>query len=215
MLTALLLPAMLAAGYAAEPPAAARNGTGTSAAVVAPVRYVITATGNEARYRVREQLAGLDLPNDAVGVTNRLTGAIVIGDNGQPIAAQSKIVVDATELKTDNNNRDNYVRRNTLQTEQFRTIELVPTSFRGLPAQLPTSGTHSFELVGNLKIRDQTRSVVWRVTAQFSPGRVTGTAVTRFTFADFNMTQPSVSRVLGVSNAIGLEYDFNMIAMPS
>jgi len=30
----------------------------------------LAPAGNEARYRVREQLAGVDLPNDAVGVTS-------------------------------------------------------------------------------------------------------------------------------------------------
>src|SRR5690349_14555275 len=34
-------------------------------APVAPIRFTIGATGNEARYRVREQLMGKDLPNDA------------------------------------------------------------------------------------------------------------------------------------------------------
>ena len=30
-------------------------------------RYVVAATGNEVRYRVREQLIGFDVPNDAIG----------------------------------------------------------------------------------------------------------------------------------------------------
>jgi hypothetical protein len=35
------------------------------------VRLVIAPQGNEARYRVQEQLVGVDLPNDAVGKTSR------------------------------------------------------------------------------------------------------------------------------------------------
>ena len=177
-----------------------------------PVRYSVAATGNEARFRVREQLVGVNLPNDAVGVTNKVTGSIVIGDNGQPIAAQSKIVVDATDLKTDQTMRDGYIRRNTLATEQYPAIEFVPTSFRGLTGPLPTSGSRTFQLVGNLKIKDQTRSIVWNVTAEFRPGRVTGSAATRFHFADFGMTPPKVGRVVAVSEAVGLEYDFNLVA---
>src|SRR5687767_5667090 len=151
---------------------------------VVPVRYSVAATGNEARFRVREQLVGVSLPNDAVGVTSKVTGSIVIGDNGQPIAAQSRIVVDATDLKTDQTMRDGYIRRNTLATEQYPAIEFVPTSFRGLTGPLPTSGSRTFQIVGNLKIKDQTRSIVWNVTAEFRPGRVTGSAATRFHFAD-------------------------------
>ena len=33
----------------------------------AGTRYVVAPTGNEARYRVREQLVGFDLPNDRCG----------------------------------------------------------------------------------------------------------------------------------------------------
>ena len=44
----------------------------------APSRYVIVAEGSEVRYRVREQLVGFDLPNDAVGVTSAVQGAMSV-----------------------------------------------------------------------------------------------------------------------------------------
>lgn len=201
LLSIALLPAALVGGGAAW--------VSTDAA---PVRYSVAPTGNEVRFRVREQLANLALPNDAVGVTSKVTGSIVIGDNGQPIPAQSRIVVDVSDLKTDATMRDNYIKRNTLQTEQYPNVEFVPTSFRGLTGPLPTSGTRNFDIVGNMKIKDVTRSIVWHVTAEFRPGRVTGSAVTRFHFNDFGMEAPKVGRVLAVSNAVGLEYDFNLVA---
>ncbi|HEX2723027.1 MAG TPA: hypothetical protein VHM24_08915 [Gemmatimonadaceae bacterium] len=40
------------------------------------LRYVTVPEGTAARYRIREQLVGLDLPNDAVGETKRVTGVI-------------------------------------------------------------------------------------------------------------------------------------------
>src|SRR5262249_22959141 len=36
------------------------------------LRYTVAPSGNEARYRVKEQLAGFDLPNDAIGVTKQV-----------------------------------------------------------------------------------------------------------------------------------------------
>ena len=38
------------------------------------LQLVVAPEGNEVRYRVREQLAGFDLPNDAVGATGHVTG---------------------------------------------------------------------------------------------------------------------------------------------
>ena len=40
------------------------------------LHYVVAPTGNEARYKVREQLAGFDLPNEVVGTTNEVTGRL-------------------------------------------------------------------------------------------------------------------------------------------
>jgi polyisoprenoid-binding protein YceI len=201
LLCAVLIPAALVGGAA-----------GWISADLAPVRYAVAPTGNEARFKVREILMGREAPNDAVGVTSKVTGAIVIGDDGQPIAAQSKIVVDASDLKTDVSMRDGFIKRNTLQTEQYPTIEFVPTSFRGLTGPLPTSGSRSFQIVGNMKIRDTTRSIAWNVTAEFAPGRVTGSAATRFNFEDFEMSPPKAGRVFMVSSGVNLEYDFNLVA---
>src|SRR5690349_18143127 len=63
-------------------------------APVAPIRFTIGATGNEARYRVREQLMGKDLPNDAVGATSAITGTILAYPDGRIVKDSSKIVID-------------------------------------------------------------------------------------------------------------------------
>ena len=49
----------------------------------APIRFVIAPAGNEARYRVREQLMGANLPNDAIGATKTISGTILDNDEGR------------------------------------------------------------------------------------------------------------------------------------
>jgi hypothetical protein len=49
------------------------------------------------------------------------------------------------------------------------------------------------------------------VTAHQDAGRVSGTASTGFTFADFGLTQPRVPVVLSVADTIRLEYDFTLL----
>ena len=44
---------------------------------------MVAPAGNEARYRVRELLAGFDLPKDAIGATKNVTGRVVIGADGK------------------------------------------------------------------------------------------------------------------------------------
>jgi polyisoprenoid-binding protein YceI len=172
---------------------------------------VLAADGNEARYRVREQLANLDFPNDAVGVTSAVTGQLVLDAEGRVVPAASTFVIDVTTLKSDKERRDGYLQRRTLETEQYPTVTLAPTALRGLPWPLPASGAFSFELEGDLTIKSVTRSVRWQVNATAEDGGFSGTAATSFPFEAFELTQPKVSIVLSVENEIKLEYDFRLV----
>jgi hypothetical protein len=77
---------------------------------------------------------------------------------------------------------------------------------------LPTTGTHSFELLGDLTVLEVTRPTTWEVTAEFQGNAITGSAATRFSSDDFDLSQPRVPVVLSVADTIGLEHDFNVIA---
>jgi polyisoprenoid-binding protein YceI len=193
------------------PPSAEAVLPQTKSETAAALRFVVAPTGNEARYRIREQLVRVDLPNDAIGRSADVTGGIALGAGGQIIPSESKFVVGVSSLKSDRDRRDGFVRRNVLQTDQYPTVEFTPTAFRGLPKTLPASGSHTFDVIGNLTVRGVTKPTTWRVSAEAKNGQVTGKAATAFTFADFNMDQPRVPIVLSVADTIKLEYDFTLV----
>jgi polyisoprenoid-binding protein YceI len=184
------------------------------AAAAAPRKFVVDATANEARYRVRERLMGKDLDNDAVGVTREVTGTLYVDAQGRIVRDSSRIVVVLTSLKSDSDRRDGFIRRRTLQSDSFPTATLVPTAIRGGTGALPTSGSATFELLGDLTVRGVTRPTVWKVTARADGGAVAGTAATAFTFKDFSLDQPRVPVVLSVADTIKLEYDFRFVQAP-
>jgi polyisoprenoid-binding protein YceI len=186
-------------------------GTITDSASTWTTRYAIAPTGNEVRYRVREQLAGFDLPNDAVGKSSTITGAIAFDADGRLLPAESRFTVDAFTFVSDRDRRDRYVSSRSLNAQQFPEIVLVPTALRGVSLPLSSTGSSSFELVGDLTVRGVTRPTVWRVTAQLADGRVSGTGSTRFVFDDFQMEKPRVRSVLSVADTIALEYDFTLV----
>lgn len=177
----------------------------------ATLRFVVAPTGNEVRYRVREQLAGFDLPNDAVGKNASVSGTIAVDAEGRVLASASKFVVNASAFASDRDRRDGYIRGRVLNAEQYPTVVFVPTEVRGLTLTLPTSGTRTFELLGDLTVRGVTRPTIWHITAEFSEGRIIGSATTDFTFAHFMLQQPRVPIVLSVADSIRLEYDFNLV----
>lgn len=181
--------------------------------LAATVHYSVASTGNAARYRVREQLMQHDLPNDAVGETQQVTGGIALDGNGAIVPAASRIVVQIGQLTSDQSRRDGYVHRRLLQADSFPTVEFVPTAYSGItPAAVKsTTGPMTFDLTGNLTVHGTTRPTTWHVTAQRAGDRITGNAATRFTFADFGLTQPRMPFILSVADTIGLEYDFTLV----
>lgn len=189
----------------------AAGAQGSSAAKGEALRLVLAASGNEARYRVREQLVGHDLQNDAVGETKSLTGALSIDSAGKVIAETSKFTVDAGSFVSDKNRRDGYVRGRLLESDSYPTITLVPTQITGVSLPLPKTGTAPIGLVGNLTVRGVTRPTTWKGTAQFGDGVVSGSASTAFTFDDIQLEQPRVPVLLSVADTIKLEIDFNLV----
>lgn len=184
---------------------------GAQSGPAVPIRLSLAAQGNEARFIVREQLAGAELPNDAVGVTSAITGGITLDPRGMVDSSASRISVDLTTLTSDRSRRDNFIKRRTIVTDSFPTAELVVTGIRGLPATLPASGTLTLVLTGNLTIHGVTRPSSWDVTARVEGESILGKAVTRIKFGDFGMTQPRVAIVLSVVDDIRLEYDFHFV----
>jgi polyisoprenoid-binding protein YceI len=172
------------------------------------VRIAFLPDASEASFRVKEQLAGRQLPNDAVGKTRAVAGALVIASDGQLVGEQSKVTVDMNSLQSDESRRDSFIKRNVLQTERFPQAEFVPKQIEGLAQPLPSSGQVSFKLSGDLTVRGVTRPVTWEVDARASGAEVGGTATTKVSFEQFGLTPPRVGPVLSVEDELHLQLDF-------
>ena len=164
--------------------------------------------GSTASYRVQEQLAGVNFPNDAIGTTSSVTGTLVIAPDGSVNSSQSKLTIDLRNLNSDQDMRDGYIQKRTLETDKFPLAEFVPKSVQGLPSPLPTTGQAGFQLVGDLTIHGTTSEVTWTGIATFNKDQVAGRAATNFTFATFGLTKPTLARLLSVDDKIQLEVVF-------
>lgn len=200
----------------AQPPAgqppAGRAGGGRSATPAPdptkPAKLTLT-TGSKARYRVREQLAGISFPSDAVGTTEGVTGVVVVNPDGTLDASASKITVDLKTLSSDQQMRDGYIQNRTLETAKYPTLEFVPKKVVGLPAgPLPTTGQAGFQLVGDMTLHGVTSEVTWNVVSTFANDAVAGRATTTLNFETFKMTKPTLARLMSVEDKIELEIEF-------
>ena len=140
------------------------------------------------RFKVTEQLVGIDFPSDAVGTTEGITGTLVIGPDGS-VGSQSKITVDLRTLKSEQEMRDGYIQRATLETGKFPMLEFVPTKFQGMPVPLPSppqAQAVGFQLIGNMTPPRHRwpRGASSRRCEETVAGRATTTVL----FSDLNMT---------------------------
>jgi len=164
---------------------------------------------SKATVRVREQLVGVNLPSDAVLVASGATGTFVLKDDGT-FSSDSKITFDLTTLASDQRDRDNFVKMDTLQIRQFPKAEFVPTKTSGLVLPMPASGEFTFKLAGQITIHGKTKEVTFDVVAKRSGNdlQATATAAPTWKFADFGMSAPSVPfRVVSVVDEIRVVVD--------
>jgi len=174
--------------------------------------FTFVADETEARYRVREQLAGVSFPGDAIGATRSVQGVIHLGDDGV-LGPDSRIDVDVASLASDQRRRDDFVRRNTLQTDAHPTVTFVPQRIDGLTLPLPSEGEDEVLIHGELTIRGATRPATWTATITYREDGAHLQARTTFTFEDFGLTKPRVASVLSVADEITLELDAVVIAV--
>ena len=189
-------------------PTATATTSATSVTTVTSGTWTIRDT-SKATVRVREQLVGVNLPSDAVLVATGATGTFVLKDDGT-FSPDSKITFDLTTLASDQRDRDNFVKMDTLQTRQFPKAEFVPTKTTGLVLPMPASGEFTFKLTGQITIHGKTKDVTFDVVATRSGNDLTATATAAPTwkFGDFGMSAPSVPfRVVSVVDEIRVVVD--------
>jgi len=193
----------------ATPTASATTTTATATAATASGAAWTVTDKSKATIRVREQLVGVSLPSDAVLTATGAKGSFTLNSDGT-FASGSKITFDLTTLASDERDRDNFIKNDTLQVRQFPTAEFVPTKTNGLTLPLATSGTFTFTLTGNMTIKGKTHQVTFDVSAKRDGTDLTATATTNpsWKFGDFGMSAPSVPfRVLSVTDEIRAAID--------
>jgi polyisoprenoid-binding protein YceI len=164
--------------------------------------------GSSASYRVTEQFVGINFPNDAIGASTTVAGTLVIAADGS-VTPGSKLTIDLRNLKSDQEQRDGFVKTRTLETEKYPLAEFVPTKVQGLPVMIPSQGQTGIELTGNMTIHGVTKEVTFQGIATFGrDSTVAGRAKTSFTFGTFGLTKPSIGRLMSVDDKIDLEVVF-------
>ena len=206
-----------------EPPAPTRESAPATAGATAtpasttqgsgPVVFQISQDQTEARFSIFEELAGK--PNTVIGVTNQVAGEVAVNLNDLSQTQIGVIQVGARTFITDNDRRNGAIRRFILNSDQYEFITFTPKQITGLSGTAATGQPFTFQIAGDLMIRNITQPIVFDVIATGeSATRITGTATTVVKRSDYQLTIPNVPNVANVGEEVSLEIDFVAEAAP-
>lgn len=196
----------------AAPTQAANTGTGQNNSALPATGaglkvYQISQAESEARFNIYEQLRGQ--PKDVIGTTSQVAGEVAVDLSDLSTAKVGEILINARTLVTDDDRRNGAIRNRILFTDQFEYISFKPTQISGLSGSAAPGQSFTFQVAGDLTIRDTAQPVVFDVTVNVeSPERLTGTAKSSVKRADYGINIPSVPFVANVGDDVTLEIDF-------
>lgn len=194
----------------AQPSPNAQSGTAAPAAAASnpdQLIFQIVPDQSEARFQLSEVLRGQ--PQTVIGKTNQVAGQLAVSPKDLSVTQLGKIQINARTLATDDDRRNRAIQNFILNTASYELISFEPTSISGLSGSAALGQPYNFEIAGNLTIRDVTRPVVFKATAQAEAAdRVVGNASTMIKRSDYNLTIPNVPFVANVSEDVTLELNF-------
>lgn len=169
--------------------------------------FAIDQASSEVRFSLDEDLRGERVT--VVGVTDQVAGELALDLNDLSTAQVGTILINARTLVTDNDFRNRAMQNQILDTGTYEFISFAPTAVTGLPASAAIGEAITFNIEGDLTIREITQPVVFVVTATaVSESQISGTATATVSRADYDLRIPNVPSVANVDDAVVLTIDF-------
>lgn len=164
---------------------------GTTGSLSGP-RFRIVAERSEASYRARETLVNQPGPSEVVGRTKDIEGELQLESDGVLRGQILNMRIDLRTLTSDQARRDNFIRQNTLRTDQFPYVEFRSTESAG-PTVFRPGEEATFRIPGLMTVQGQERPIVWEATARLDGDTITGTASARVKLTDFGLEPPRLA----------------------
>lgn len=185
------------------------------AAAQGPRTFIIVSEESSASYIVQEEFFagalakyGINVGNyEIVGTTPGVSGEMTL-DLANATIGDNRFVVDLTGLQTDQNRRDNWVQNEDPNFSSFPKAVFVATAIENAPADYAEGTEASFQLVGDLTVRDVTTPVTFNVTATLNGDTITGSGVADVSFSQFGMEAPNFANTLTVAEDFQIRVDF-------
>jgi polyisoprenoid-binding protein YceI len=188
-------------------PTPSSSASTTSSASTAVAGTWSVASGSQAGYRVREQLASLPAPSDAVGRTSAVTGTLTLTQtaSGYSVTAAA-FSVKVSTLTSDRAQRDQRIHQQGLESDRYPTATFQLSSPITLPAGAATGQPIHVPATGALTIHGVTKTVTIPIDGLLSGSQIQLVGSISFPFSEFGMTPPSIGGFVSVQNTATMEF---------
>lgn len=146
--------------------------------------------------------------NLAVGITTEVNGEILVDRDNPKNSSIGIVSVDISQLTSDNPRRDNAIRERFLQSAQFPIVEFTPNDIQGLPENYEEGQQITFQVTGNVTIRDVTKPATFDVTLVGNGDTITGEATTTFLMSDYGFGPISIAGILNTKDEVNVKVVF-------
>lgn len=196
---------------ATEGPAAGSPTDAPAGAVTGVRTYSFDPSNSKASYSVEEYfIQESNRLGTAVGVTSEISGDLQFNFDDPAASELGTVTVDISLLESDSNQRDNAIRRQWLESSKYPLAVFEATSIQGLDAAPAPGETVTFQIVGDMTVRETTIPVTWDVTATLDGETLVGTATTQILMADFGFAAPS-NPFISVTDGVVLTLDYVLL----
>ena len=198
---------------ASQPAPAATDAPAEAPAAGSQTTFVIVPGESSVSYEVGEVFLNRDNAfNSAIGVTTEVNGSILIDYTNPQNSTISPITVDISQFKSDSSRRDSVIRNDWLESSSFPIATFTPTLVESLPVAGQEATDYTFQVTGDLTVKETTRTVTFTVTARLEGSTLTGTASTTILMSDFGVGPINIANILTTEDEVKLT--FNFIARP-
>ena len=189
-----------------SPTPTASTSAASSASTAGAGTWTVTL-GSQAGYRVREQLASLPAPSDAVGRTSAVSGTLNLAQSASGYAVTSaSFSVDVTKLSSDQSRRDQRIHSQGLESDRYPTATFKLTAPIALGSDATSGQTVHVSASGDLTIHGVTKSVTIPIDARLTGSKLELVGSITFPFSNFGMTPPSIGGFVSVQNNATMEF---------
>ncbi len=195
-------PALRATGTTAASPTAEPTVVARAAARI--TLYRIDPEQSSATYSVQETFLEDARVTTAEGTTNAVAGEVRVnaGDFGR--SQVGEIVVDISQLESDEPRRDNAIRRRWLESAKYPEATFANAVISGGPNSVTPGQPFMFQMTGNMTIREATRKHTWNVTATIEDNVLRGEATTKLRMSDYGVDPPNIGGFVAVEDELTL-----------